>query len=448
MLTDLLRQRVRADGDTAFLCTESTTLSYRAFLVRVSALAEQLRRFSGMSVGYVADDALDSITFLFAACDVGAEACLYPAQISSEEALDFAERFGHVQISLESDGGVVIVCEGDSAVGGMKDDVENERSLAVLTSGTTGTPKATRHRFRSLIASASQGRGPTSSAGTTWLLVYNVNQYAGLQLLAHVLNTGGTLVIPPENRPAAALDSMIHYGVTHVSATPTFWRMLLALLSRGQLRPPELRQITIGGEAVSESLLQQLASCFPTARISHIYATTEIGSAIAVSDGRAGLPEEVLDRKVGNCVQLRISEGELHARSRVGMFGYHGSEVVADDWISTGDLVELRDGRIHFVGRVGNVINVGGIKVPPLPIEEIIGNVAGVELVRVFGRSNPITGNIVAADVVAQPGCDLLDLRRDIALACEVLPEAHRPRIVKMVDSLSVVQMKLDRRKE
>lgn len=224
--------------------------------------------------------------------------------------------------------------------------------------------------------------------------------------------------------------------------------MLLALLSRGQLRALELRQITIGGEAVSESLLRQLASWFPAARISHIYATTEIGSTIAVSDGKAGLPEEVLDRGVSNRVQLRIVEGELHARSRVGMFGYHDSEVVADDWIPTGDLVEIRDGRIHFVGRVGSVINVGGVKVPPLPIEEIMGNVGGVEVVRVFGRSNPITGNIVAADVVAEPGCDLLDLRRDITLACKVLPEAHRPRIVRMVDSLSVVQMKLDRRIE
>ncbi|MEU7146370.1 class I adenylate-forming enzyme family protein [Nocardia sp. NPDC046473] len=441
MLTDLLRQRVREDGDAVFLRTTSAALTYREILVRASALAERLRRFAGSSVGFVADDVLDAITFLFAACEVGAEACLYPAHSSRSAVLDFAERFGHVPLALQSDGRVTVI-GGDESV----TMTGAGASVSVLTSGTTGKPKATRHRYGSLVASAAQGREPDSITDAVWLLAYNVNQYAGLQVLAYVLKTGAALVIPPDNRPVTALESMIRHGVTHVSATPTFWRVLLAALVHDQQRAPELRQITLGGEAVSESLLRELAAQFPAARISHIYATSEIGSAIAVSDGKAGLPATILDRGAGAPVRFRIADGELQARSQVGMFGYHGAEISCDDWVSTGDLVELRDGRVHFVGRVGSVINVGGIKVPPLPVEEVIGAVAGVELVRVYGRANPITGNIVAADVVARPGFDSSELRRDIASACEVLPDAHRPRIVKMLDSLPTIQHKVDRR--
>ena len=101
--------------------------------------------------------------------------------------------------------------------------------------------------------------------------------------------------------------------------------------------------------------------------------------------------------------------------------------------------------RIHFVGRKTEIINVGGAKVHPLPIEERIGTVPGVELSRVYGRANPVTGQIVAADVVPAEGIDHDRLDSDIRRACEALMPAARPRVIRFVDALELRGAKITR---
>ncbi|MFC8047248.1 class I adenylate-forming enzyme family protein [Nocardia sp. NPDC057353] len=442
MLTVLLREHARTRGNSVFLRSGRRAVGYAELLAAVSLTADRLADAAGLALGFVADDVIEAVTFVLAACEAGAEPCLYPGG-DRQAAIDAAGRFGQVVLEFTRTGELAVAGVGSARPAAADPAVLLEPSIAILTSGTTGPPKATRHRVGNLVASATGGGG---QAGARWLLAYNINQYAGLQVLIHALATGAELVIPDTIAPAAAMAAMAEHPVTHVSATPTFWRMLLALLPGHAAPVAELRQITIGGEPVADPLLRELRLRFPAARISHVYATSEIGSSVAVSDGRAGLPASILERGAADPVEFRIVAGELQARSRVGMFGYHGAAGVAGDWIATGDLVELRGDRLYFVGRIGSVINVGGVKVYPLPVEDAIGAVPGVELVRVYGRPNPVTGRIVAAEVVAARDHDPAALRRAVTAACAVLPEAARPRLVKIVDSLSIVQNKMDRR--
>src|SRR5581483_5479110 len=235
------------------------------------------------------------------------------------------------------------------------------------------------------------------------------------------------------------------HRVTHVSGTPTFWRLIVGRLDEESARKLPLEQITLGGEAAPEGLIERLHALFPAARISHVYAGTEFGSVVAVSDGRSGLPVSVLDRGEEADVQLRIVDGELQIRSRVGMLGYHQASESEHDWRSTGDLVEVRDGRIQFVGRTTEIINVGGVKVHPLPVEELVCSVTGVQLAAVYGRPNPITGQIVSIDVVLKPGTDLKDAEARIREACQALPAAARPRRIRFVPELEIRGNKLMR---
>jgi acyl-CoA synthetase (AMP-forming)/AMP-acid ligase II len=238
---------------------------------------------------------------------------------------------------------------------------------------------------------------------------------------------------------------MREHGVTHVSATPTFWRFVVALLDRRTADDIPLRQITLGGEAVPEPLLEDLRSLFPAARISQVYGATEFGLGVSVRDGRAGLPVSVLDRDENATVQMRITDGQLEVRSSVGMLGYHGEDDAEEGWRPTGDLVEIEGDRIVFVGRAHERINVGGVKVHPLPIEDVIGRVDGVALVRAYGRSNPVTGQIVAVDVVPRAGRDQEVLEAAIRAACDSLPPAARPRRIRFVEALDVRGHKIAR---
>jgi acyl-CoA synthetase (AMP-forming)/AMP-acid ligase II len=308
--------------------------------------------------------------------------------------------------------------------------------LLVLTTGTTGEPKGIHHDWRRLLATAKDRR---PEPGSRWLLAYNLHQFAGIQMLVHVLSVGGTLVVPPSNQPVDAVETMLRHDVTHASATPTFWRFLLAQLARGGTpRPAKLSQITLGGEAVNAAVLTDLRAAFPDARISHIYAATEIGSAVSVRDEEIGLPASVLERGADDDVRFKIVDGELWAASRIGMVG-------SDEWRATGDLVEVRGDRIVFMGRTSEIINVGGVKVHPLPIEEIVLEVPGVELARVFGRDNPISGQIVAVDVVVTDGEDEDKVTDAIRDACADLPPASRPRRIRAVENLEILGGKVKR---
>lgn len=109
------------------------------------------------------------------------------------------------------------------------------------------------------------------------------------------------------------------------------------------------------------------------------------------------------------------------------------------DWRSTGDLVEIVGDRLLFRGRDSEVINVGGIKVHPLPVEERIAALESVSVARVYGRPNPVTGAIVAAEIVPAAGvavADMEEIRRDIKRAVADLPGAWQPRSVTLVDAI------------
>src|ERR1700692_1893093 len=71
-----------------------------------------------------------------------------------------------------------------------------------------------------------------------------------------------------------------------------------------------------------------------------------------------------------------------------------------DGYVDTGDMVELKQGRYYFRGRVGGVINVGGLKVYPEEVEAVLNSDPRVRMSLLRARRNPIAGAVVVADVV------------------------------------------------
>ncbi|AWK85492.1 AMP-binding protein [Azospirillum thermophilum] len=298
--------------------------------------------------------------------------------------------------------------------------------FAVLleTSGTTGVPKLVRHGFDRL---RGRLRG-TADAGARWLLTYEPGAFAGLQVILTAAAAGATLVAEPGGGVGGLARAAVHHGVTHVSGTPSFWRAFLMAL--GAEAPP-LAAITLGGEAADQPLLDRLAERFPQARLRHIYASTEAGALFAVADGLAGFPAEWLETGVDG-VGLRIAGGVLEVRSPRAMLDGAG------DWLSTGDLVELRDGRVLFAGRLDGRINVGGVKVSPEAAETALLAVPGVLDALVEPRANPISGWILTATVVPQPGVEESALRSAIRVALEPLAPAARPRVLTFADHIAL----------
>ena len=430
------------------MVADSGTWTYARLAAEAQSLASGLGEAGIARFAIVSNDIPLVVALLAAGSLIGAEACTYAPDISPEDMDRQSETFEHqVVVSDRTDlggrGAKVVAPEELRAAGTTVDVLPERRPLMVLTTGSTGRPKGVRHDWTRQLARMADAR---DGSGQVWLLAYGPQQFAGLQVLIHVLGTGATLVAPSIRRPQAVVDLIHDHGVTHISATPTFWRFMLAELRADERPLPGLVQITLGGEAAPGGLLEELRETWPDARISHIYAGSEFGSTGSVRDGVDGLPASLLEEHEGAEVSLRIVEDELWVRSSSSMLGYYGEDDrPADEWWPTGDLVEVVGDRIEFRGRKTDVINVGGVKVHPLPVENRITAVPGVRAARVYGRANALVGTVVAVDVVPAAGTDEQALKAAVRSACADLPRPWQPRSVRVVAELAMKENKVIR---
>ena len=266
------------------------------------------------------------------------------------------------------------------------------------TSGTSGPPKLVVHTLATLT-------GPFRPAGAQrWATFYDIRRYGGLQIFLRALSGTETLTLSTAGESLEAfLVRLGEAGVTHVSGTPSHWRKVLMSAKARCIDPETVR---LSGEIADDAVLASLKAFYPRARVEHAYASTEAGVAFAVSDGRAGFPASLLE--ASGDVAMKIVEDSLRIRSNRTALRYLGPDAPtlrdAEGFVDTGDIVERRGDRYVFAGRRGGVINVGGAKVHPEEVEAALNAHEAVRASRVFARKSPITGALVAAEVVLREG--------------------------------------------
>ncbi len=198
-----------------------------------------------------------------------------------------------------------------------------------------------------------------------------------------------------------------------------------------------LRQIALGGEVSDQSILDHLAELYPSAEISHVYASTEVGTCIVVKDRKEGFPATILERRDGLSPEIRVREDRLEVRSP---FAARGGVAAAEaGWIDTGDVVEFRGDRVHFCGRADTaMINVGGNKAFPADIEAVIQKHPAVAWSRVRARNAPLVGHLAEADVVLRPGHWAVDDASLTQHCAAKVPEYAVPRFWNFLSAIPV----------
>src|SRR5690606_25073573 len=155
----------------------------------------------------------------------------------------------------------------------------------------------------------------------------------------------------------------------------------------------------LGGEIADAATLARLRAGFPATRLTHIYASTEAGVGLSVTDEQAGFPASYLETAPGH-VALKTTNDILLLRPPGASLPVDlpGIEVDADGYICSGDRVSQENGRVLFQGRESGMINIGGVKVYPETVEAVIKAVPGVALVQISAKNSPVTGALVVAE--------------------------------------------------
>ena len=220
----------------------------------------------------------------------------------------------------------------------------------------------------------------------------------GVNTMLYILANGGCMITVHDRSPDAVLAAVARHRVELLPTSPTFLNLLLLSEAYQRHDLSSLKTITYGTEPMQESTLKRLHGLFPNIKLLQTYGLSEVGILRSQSKNSGSLWVRV----GGEGFETRVVDGVFQIKARSAMLGYLNapSPFTEDGWLNTGDIVEVDGDFVRFLGRKSEIINVGGEKVFPAEVESVIQQMDNVAEVSVYGEKNPITGEIVCAEVV------------------------------------------------
>ena len=267
----------------------------------------------------------------------------------------------------------------------------------VASSGTTGMPKhipVSHALLRRKVLAWSPG---DEDHRAVRIIAMSLSGAWGMACAMGTFWSGGTIVL---SNPADAGAAIARHGVTSIITSPIALQSLLDGLPEGAGPFPSLRSIEVGGSLLPEPLHARAVSRLCPHMIS-IFGSSEaayIASApFAALTGRPGLVGQIYPGVTVEAVDADFtplppgSEGNLRIRSELVAEGYLWSDETAsggfqDGWFYSGDVGTVwPDGMLSLSGRISDLINHGGMKISPVPIEAALLRLPGVLDAAAFG---------------------------------------------------------------
>lgn len=304
------------------------------------------------------------------------------------------------------------------------DEIKSSTSeISIFTSGTTGKPKRIVHTVDTLTRTVKKN---DAFQNCIWAFAYNPTHIAGIQVFFQALFNKNTLIDVFKQSRNTVYEALEKYNVTHISATPTFYRLLLPF----DREFVNVKRITFGGEKSDFNLYEKLKVLFPNSKITNIYASTELGTLLHANGELFTIPE-VLKKDV------LIKDNELFVTAT--LLGKSVDLVIDDGMYRTGDVVEIISTNpitFKFKSRISDYVNVGGYKVNVQEVEEVLSSIDGVLMASVTVKANSVLGNMLIANVVSDFTNSELSEKNIKAILKDNLQEFKIPRIIKIVKEL------------
>jgi acyl-coenzyme A synthetase/AMP-(fatty) acid ligase len=303
--------------------------------------------------------------------------------------------------------------------------------VVLFSSGTTGKPKAMIHDLNSLLA-VFLGKRKRS---LNFVLMLLFDHIGGLNTLFNCLSMGSTVVVPEQKTPESISSLIEEYKVNILPSSPTFLNLILIGKYYERYSFDSVKLITYGTERMSQALLTRLKDIFPGTKFLQTFGTSETGIATTISESSNSTFFKIDETNQ----EYKIVNSELWLRSKTQIKGYINSSndsFTDDGWFKTGDIVEVKGEFLRIRGRKNEIINVGGQKVIPSEIENTILELEGIIDCTVKGESNPLTGQIVVAEIITNKS-DRKKAKLEIKNHCRYKLESYKvPVKIKFIEAL------------
>jgi fatty-acyl-CoA synthase len=326
--------------------------------------------------------------------------------------------------------------------------------IIIYTSGTTSLPKGAVHNHAVIrnVAERTQMHGVTSSdVHAGYLPLFHAFGYTEVALFTVL--TGSKTVLFETFDADTVLDAAEAEGITLLHGFDTHWGDFLRA-NRARRRDLRVRFGTLaaGQESTTPVARRVQEELCPTASgwgMSEVWTAcvvSHMADSVEQRTEASGYPMHDVELKVidpaTGADQPPGVPGELLCRSYTTMLGYYGEPeataetIDGDGWLHSGDLARMRpDGHVVFMGRLKDMLKVGGENVAPAEMEGRLRNLDGVADAAVVGLPDERLGEVPVAYVLREPGADL-DGEALLAHLRGTVASFKLPRAVKVVDEL------------
>jgi fatty-acyl-CoA synthase len=342
---------------------------------------------------------------------------------------------------------------GEDLVAGFQAGVTGETELVMIyTSGTTARPRGCLHTHAGYLQQGSDLaealRLRPDDRFWTPLPFFHVGGY---DVLFASLQAGATMVHSGPFEPGRALAQMAEHRCT--VAFPAFETIWLPVLQHPRFAGTDLSALRTVVNVGAPERMEAMQRTLPHAVQISCTGSTEsagfccIGSpddppeVRARTSGRVnpGMQARVVDAETGEPVPDE-TPGEFVLRGAYRFLRYHrdpeltAARIDAEGWYHSGDqVVRDRDGRYTYLGRLGDMLKVGGENVSPTEVEGHLSTHPAVNMVQVVGAPDARYGQVPAAFVMLHEGASATG--QDIIAHClDAIATFKVPRYVFFVD--------------
>lgn len=301
--------------------------------------------------------------------------------------------------------------------------------LILFSSGSSGTPKTCLLDLDNLLETTWVER---QSFVTLAFLLFD--HIGGINTVINILGHGGTVVVATDRSIPVIAGLIERHRVTLLPTSPTFLKMLLMSEALSRYDLSSLQLVTYGTEVMPEPTLRAMHEAFPAVRLKQTYGLSEIGIVPTRSRSDGSLWVEI----GGKGVEYKVRDNILFLRAPTAMVAYLNapSPFDEDGWLNTGDRVEVDGNYLKILGRDSELINIGGEKVHPAEVENVLLDAPNVTDATVFARPSPVTGSVLTATISLKRPEDKGALRKRLGDFCRERLEAHKvPVMFKIADA-------------
>lgn len=283
--------------------------------------------------------------------------------------------------------------------------IPEDISDILFTTGTTGAQKGVMISYKAVIANAENliaAQGYSSK--TVFVISGPLNHIGSLSKIWPVIMLGGTLHITDgiknmENFLSAFDDKSTHFATFLV---PASIRMLIQFSSSKMSELSDrIEFIETGAAPLSQRDMIQLRHLLPKTKLYNTYASTETGIISTYDFSSNDCEPGLLGLPMKHVTVFITDKGTIACKGDMIMSGYVGdsdstNKVLRNGIVYTSDLGTLDpQKRLHLRGRTDDVINIGGYKVSPIEIENVVLEYPGVKECVSICVNHPIAGAVI-----------------------------------------------------